>query len=121
MRYPFPAVDYSLKYVKFFGRKSIQHLIPQRLNFGVNFGISEKDGELSLAPSFPSCARRAEVEIERGGVVHKIIFSRETGRKLTVNSTALYGVPRIKLGGIPLTVVVGISPKLDENDDIQID
>ena len=101
--------------------KMYTNIPPKTEYFGVNFGISEKDGELSLAPSFPPCARRAEVEIEHGGVVHKIIFSRDTGQKLTVNSTALYGVPRIKLGGIPLTVVVGISPKLDESDDIQID
>ena len=101
--------------------KMYTNIPPKTEYFGVNFGISEKDSELCLAPSFPPCARRAEVEIERGGVIHKIIFSREAERKLTVNSTALYGIPRIKLGSIPLTVVVGISSQIRDGDDIQID
>ena len=48
--------------------KMYTNIPPKTEYFGVNFGISEKDSELSLAPSFPPCARRAEVEIERGGV-----------------------------------------------------
>lgn len=83
---------------------------PKTETYTIKLGISERDRNLVLSPALPSCVEDVVVEFEYDGVRHRITFVKSVSKSLTVNGTAMFGVPSVRLGTIPLDIKVGFVP-----------
>ncbi len=75
----------------------------------VNFGISAKDGRLTLSPRLPKEVEGADVAFRYGGVRHILRLRRGGERQLYLGNTLLKGTSEIKLSSRPLeiTLIIG--------------
>lgn len=103
-------------------KKSMEKLLikspkpPKMLQYTVEMGISERDGNMTVKPSFPACVNGARIDFVHDGVRHSITFEKGETKAMTVNGTAMFGVPSVKLGSIPLDIKIGFTP-VEETDN----
>lgn len=84
--------------------------MPKTRTFSANFGISAEGDSLRVTPDFPEEIVSAECVLRHKGVRHKVRIERGEP-SLTVNGTLMKGVPAVKLGEIPLEIVVTLPDK----------
>lgn len=102
--------------------KSVEKLMikspkpPKTLRYTIAMGISERNGNLTVNPVFPSCVTGARLGFVYDGVHHGITFEKGETRTMTVNGTAMFGVPSVRLGSIPLDIKIGFTP-VEESDN----
>lgn len=84
--------------------------MPKTRTFSANFGISAEGDSLRVTPDFPEEIVSAECVLRHKGVRHKVKIERGEP-SLTVNGTLMKGVPSVKLGEIPLEIVVTLPEK----------
>lgn len=87
--------------------------MPKSRTFSANFGISAEGDELRITPDFPSEIMSAECVLRHNGVRHKVKIERGEP-SLSVNGTVMKGVPGVKLGQIPLEIVMTLPDKPSE-------
>ncbi len=72
----------------------------------VKFGISIGNDNLTLSPSIPSDFAKIEFDLLSKGISHHITILPSDNKILSVNGTVMTGVPCVKLGKIPLKIVL---------------
>lgn len=80
--------------------------VPYTQQKTVKFGISIGNDNLTLSPSIPSDFAKIEFDLLSKGISHHITILPSDNEVLSVNGTVMTGVPCVKLGKIPLKIVL---------------